>query len=433
MDTPQSYLVGIARCDITPPVGIRLCGFAARTEPSTGIYDPLQAVATVVDDGKNAVLIVAADLLGFYDRCEPVRQALAQILPIPASHIVLAGSHTHCGPHIREFDRCRLGPPDPAYLALLTDRIVAAARTAWETRSEARLQFGNGHCGFAVSRRRLRPDGLVEWGPDESGPHDHGVPVLTASSPAGELTGILYNYACHPTSRAGLLVGGDYVGLTHDRLATHFPGVPVGFLQGCGADLKPRPVDPAATTFVAREVEEVQWLGDELGDAVAKVIQSSEMRQVRGPLTVRSRTIQLETVAPDVAVAKRVLANNERLLGTWAEKVLRADANGTELDRSASFEIQTVAFGESLAMVTLAGEITVEHGLRLKRELGAAFAGVLVVGYANHLAGYIPVKRQIPEGGYCVEWANRFQGRPGRWVDETEEQIHRTIHEMLGI
>ena len=113
--------------------------------------------------------------------------------------------------------------------------------------------------------------------------------------------------------------------------------------------------------------------------------------------------------------------------------MIHADENGIELDRHASFEIQTVTFGQSLAMVTLAGEITVEHGLRLKQELGSVFDDVLVVGYANHLAGYIPVKRQIPEGGYCVEWANRFQGRPGRWVDETEEQIHHTIHEMLGI
>ncbi|MBT7300617.1 MAG: hypothetical protein HN849_13940, partial [Victivallales bacterium] len=181
MDTPQSYLVGIARCNITPPVGIRLCGFAARTEPSTGVYDPLQATALAVDDGQAAVLIITADLLGFYDRCEPVRQALCQALPIPASNIVLTGSHTHCGPHIREFDRPRLGPPDPAYLALLTERVVEMARTAWETRSEAGLQIGVGHCGFAVSRRRLRPDGQVEWGPDKSGPHDHHVPVLTAS------------------------------------------------------------------------------------------------------------------------------------------------------------------------------------------------------------------------------------------------------------
>jgi len=40
---PDTYRVGLATTDITPPVGIKLSGFAARTEPSTGIYRPLEA------------------------------------------------------------------------------------------------------------------------------------------------------------------------------------------------------------------------------------------------------------------------------------------------------------------------------------------------------------------------------------------------------
>ncbi len=433
MDELQTrYLVGVAKCDITPPIGIRLCGFASRTEPSTGVYDPLQAVAMVVDDGRTTVLIIAADLLGFYDRCEPVRKALSQALSLPEANIILAGSHTHCGPHIREFDRPRLGPPDPAYLALLTERVVEAARIAWESRSEARLQIGVGQCDFAVSRRRLGSDGLVQWGPDKNGAHDHEVPVLTASNPSGELFAILYNYACHPTSRAGLLIGGDYVGFAHDRIAAHFPDAVAGFLQGCGADQKPLPVDPDATSFGLREVGEVRWIGNDLGDAVASVIQSGDLRQICGPLAIQSRTIQLETVATDVEEVRRVLAGGDKRLQSWAERLIHAAEHGTELNRHTPFEIQTVTFGRSLAMITLAGEITVEHGLRLKRELGSTFENVLVVGYANHLAGYVPVKRQIPEGGYCVDWANRFHGRTGRWVDETEQQIHTAIHEMLG-
>ena len=48
---PDTYRVGLATTDITPPVGIKLSGFAARTEPSTGIYRPLEATAVAIDDG----------------------------------------------------------------------------------------------------------------------------------------------------------------------------------------------------------------------------------------------------------------------------------------------------------------------------------------------------------------------------------------------
>jgi len=426
-----TYCIGISRCDITPPVGTRLCGFAARTEPSTGVYDSLQAVAMVVEDGATAVLFVAADLLGFYDRCESVREALCRALPIPETHIVLAGSHTHCGPHIREFDRPRLGPPDPAYLQLLTERIVGAACAAWQGRREAGLSFGVGTCPFAVSRRRLRADGKVEWGPYPEGPRDHQVPVLAAGRPDGTLFALLYSYACHPTSRAGTLIGGDYVGLAHDRIHERLPGVTAGFLQGCGADQKPLPVDPEAATFVPREVAEVKRLGDELGDAVVSVVRGGDMQTLDGAISVCRRFVELRCTPPDLDYAGRVLADGDKRLRTWAERMLTAAEQGVELNRAAQLEIQTLTFGRALVVITLAGEITVEHGLRLKRDLAGTFDNVLVVGYANHILGYIPVARQIPEGGYCVEWANRFHGRTGPWTAETEETIHNAIHDMV--
>jgi len=427
----MGYKVGVAKRDITPPVGIKMCGFAARTESSTGVYHPLQATAVVIDDGVTPVLIVGVDILGFYDRSDAVREALSAALDLPRSAILLAGSHTHCGPHIRDFDTPRLGPPSPEYRGLLIRRIVEAAQAAWAGRADAVLKAGTGTCTFAASRRRLRPDGLVEWGPDRSAPHDHDVPVLTATRANGDVACVLYGYACHPTSRAGLLIGGDYVSFAHDRIEELFPGAAACFLQGCGADQKPWPVDPEATTFVQREVHEVKWLGDELGDAVAAVVRGGGMAELSGSVTAQSRTIDLISIPPDIDDARAVLAGPDQRIKAWAEMIVDAVENDRALERRVPFEVQTLTLGRSLCFVALAGEITVEHGLRLKRDLASQFDHVVPVGYANHIVGYVPVKRQIPEGGYCVEWANKFHDRTGRWVDETEEQIHRTIGEML--
>ena len=90
-------------------------------------------------------------------------------------------------------------------------------------------------------------------------------------------------------------------------------------------------------------------------------------------------------------------------------------------------------FGNALALVTLAGEMTVEHGLRLKRELGPRVDNVMVLAYTNDIVGYVPVRRQIPEGGYEVWASQQYWKRTGPYVAETEDRIHAAVSRSLGI
>ncbi|MDP6777235.1 MAG: hypothetical protein QGI83_10775, partial [Candidatus Latescibacteria bacterium] len=108
-------------------------------------------------------------------------------------------------------------------------------------------------------------------------------------------------------------------------------------------------------------------------------------------------------------------------------------AKGTPIPTRVPYEVQGIRFGNSLCGVTLSGEMTAEHGLRLKRELGPHFGTVMVIGYANHIVGYVPVKRQIPEGGYEVWRNNLLLKRTGAFVEETEDRIHSAVHEALGV
>ena len=108
----QTHRVGMCRVDITPPVGIKLSGFAARTESSAGVYHPPAAVAVAIDDGVTPLLLVGADLLGFYDQAERVRASVVEASGLPAAQVILNGSHTHCGPCLRQCDARRFGPGD---------------------------------------------------------------------------------------------------------------------------------------------------------------------------------------------------------------------------------------------------------------------------------------------------------------------------------
>src|SRR5690606_29821229 len=69
------YLAGVADIDVTPRVGSKLAGFAARTADSTGVYLPLRCIATALTDRETerTLLLISIEWLGFYDNTVQVR------------------------------------------------------------------------------------------------------------------------------------------------------------------------------------------------------------------------------------------------------------------------------------------------------------------------------------------------------------------------
>jgi len=65
-DTTKALDVGAASCDITPDVTahkVPLAGYGARkSQPSTGIHDPLHAKVLFLLDGKKSMALVTCDL-----------------------------------------------------------------------------------------------------------------------------------------------------------------------------------------------------------------------------------------------------------------------------------------------------------------------------------------------------------------------------------
>jgi len=47
---------GVGKSDITPPVGTPLAGYGARrAQPSTGVHDPTEARALIIDNGSEKI------------------------------------------------------------------------------------------------------------------------------------------------------------------------------------------------------------------------------------------------------------------------------------------------------------------------------------------------------------------------------------------
>jgi hypothetical protein len=81
--------------------------------------------------------------------------------------------------------------------------------------------------------------------------------------------------------------------------------------------------------------------------------------------------------------------------------------------------------------VALGGEVVVDYGLRLKRELRGGRA-VWVTGYANDVMAYVASKRVLAEGGYEADSSMIYYGQPTKWAPEVEEEIVGKVHELVN-
>src|SRR5688572_10574489 len=102
IEFPQSYVrAGVARGDITPPVGIyhRMWG-AATHDRATGVHRPLAATALWLapptgNDGDSRLIVALDHCLLDRDEMQKIRSGAAEATGITADQVHVALSHTH--------------------------------------------------------------------------------------------------------------------------------------------------------------------------------------------------------------------------------------------------------------------------------------------------------------------------------------------------
>jgi hypothetical protein len=260
IDTPQTRCqAGVARGDITPPVGIyhRMWG-AALHDKATGVHRPLLATLLWLqpspptplakDEGNKsaglAQLIVAMDhcILDGVEMTN-IREAVGQATGLAPAQVQIALSHTH-GSGWMSRTRAHFPGGDliGPYLDELAIKIAQLAIQAQASIQPAALVYGQGRCALAAHRDYWDEDHqqyVCGFNPD--GAADDTVMVARVASESGKCLATIVNYACHPTTLAwdNTALSPDYVGAMRAVIehATHAPCL---FLQGASGDLGPR-------------------------------------------------------------------------------------------------------------------------------------------------------------------------------------------------
>jgi putative membrane-bound dehydrogenase-like protein len=416
---PQTYSVGVAKIDITPAYAVRLSGFGFRRTESEGVTQRIWAKALVLDDGEPAVLLTVDNLGVPPYLVEEVASRLTHKAGIRRERVVVTATHTHTAPMLRGVAPTLFGQPIPKehqeridrYTAELTDKLEQVALAALADRRPARVSWGVGTVGFAANRRT------------KGGPVDHDLPVLVVRDLSGRVRAVYVSYACHCVTLAHNKISGDWAGYAQQLIQDEYPGASALVSIGCGADANPNSgVAGDRAELAARQ-------GAEIATEVKRLLQGY-LAPITGKLNAASRRIELplDTLPTRAQWEERAKRNDP--IGYHARVQIARLDRGEALRTKIDYAIQTWAFGDSLAMVFLPGEVVVDYSLRLKRELDGL--RLWINAYANDAPCYIPSERVLKEGGYEGGGAMVYYDVPAPFQPGLEQRICDAIHEQIG-
>ena len=446
----NSLTAGVARIDITPPLGFRMAGAMRRTEGATGIESPLLATALVLADDLLKIVIISCDLIGLDPPlANEIRDQIGKRLSISSSNVVLGCTHTHNGPctsrgniggvHDIGGEAWEIEALD-VYIGDLVSQLVDLATTADQERQPARASGGEGTARVSINREEIDSKGKTFVGQNPDGLTDHSVPVLRVDDLEGGPIAVITGYACHPVSMGyeTYEFTPDFPGVVR-RVVERVTGATCLYLTGAAGN-------QASLSFLQSDWGEMERMGGQIGAAAVqefyridtrphKIIReegkslsdvahytkefstgsthqnfSIETRQVTVPL---QQLPDLETAADQFnQVQKRVVELTEQgapksviypqmLVERWAKGVLeKVEAGITE--ENLTFEIQGIRL-DDFVLLTMPGEPFVEIGLEAKENSRAKVT--MFAGYCNGIVAYWPSPKTINVGGMAVESA----------------------------
>jgi len=339
---PDLFVAG-ARADITPPAGIALDGYSARTNPSVGVHDRLYARALLLRAGGRTFAVVSCELcwLGVATVSEVRERAKAE----GVDEVVLAATHTHSGPAVADYI---VGPSmlETGYVLSLPDLIAGAIRDAGKRLRPATAEVRVASANLSINRRLA------------SLPVDPAVVALDFRDAGGKPVAGILNYGCHPTvlGPPNRMISADYPGklseLIEEKHGGDFTSL---FLNGACGDVNPSTCAGYHCEGTFGDVSTIaRRLADESGASSGKPFNCGEIR------------LERSRVGP---------------LPPWG----------------LTFELTAMSMGE-VVLVSAPGELFASTGLHLRNLVSPR--PLIIAGFADGYAGYFPTQDAFDRRDY---------------------------------
>ncbi len=424
---------GFGKADITPRVGVELCGFGPYlNRHSTRVVEPLYARAMAVErDGARWVL-VSGDVIAFSAALtRQIREIVRKATGLRDDQIMVHGTHSHSGPCTVP-ELIGWGDPDAPYLEMLPRFVARACLDAVNDLSEATFHHAEVDAiGFGYNRELPDPgrtnDLVLEgkWITDKPQETDTTAHVLRVDR-GGKVAGFLTYFSCHPVvcCKRNHEIHGDFVGVATHRVEKDHPGAIGLFLQGAQGDIN--------SNFVHGSAEQSLVALELFGSRFAEVIRSGlkAARPIEVSKVASALSNEPYTLEEDEKKLKELLAEKEQVLANASAPATDPAANlamvcaqslrGTlaRLKRGEAdlrpLQVQSFRLGP---IILTAMPLEIMH--RIKRNFQAEMGRhALLMGITNGFLGYAPLREyyQTPPIRYSAYATPYMLG----WVPFTE-------------
>jgi hypothetical protein len=412
--------IGYAKRDVTPPIGLRLGGYAHRLgRPSKSIHDPLMVSVIHMESRGEAVLLIHCDVLGVYrDFADSVKRIIQEKVGISSTRIFLTTTHTHSGPETIT----PMWPNTFPYTSqekrvfkqwegFFMGSIVEAAAEACENSTPASIRLGMTQVLGLTYNRTYKNDVV-----------DERMPFMLIRNRDSNI--VLTNYCCHPVCNTDLGVSADYPGELYARMLRN--GFEVFFTTGSAGDIDPVEKGRGFMSKMGLSMEHA------LMDAVRNTVEL-----VPDGISVQNRIVRLKLRdPPPFEVARRRFLEQYELCKSklddqmCATSLLYADEEyeiAKESKRAVETLVQTLTLGSEVAFISVPGELFVEFWLKINKEANTMrYGSTIISAYSEDYVGYIPDKAAFEKGSYETRLA-----RWSRVTPDAGDQIFQAIIDCL--
>lgn len=426
----KSFMVGLAKVDFTPPVGMPLAGnYRGDDYASRGIHDPLCSRGMVIQDKSgNKIAMLTCDIANINSELtNMVRKNISDNCDIAAKNIFVHATHTHAGPQIESDDpRVRKFLKKASTAVIKANKNLKPSTISVGQSSEDRLGF---------NRRLLCKDGSVHmnWevlgtssGLDREsivgsiGPKDTDVKTITIRRD-GKLVASIVNFANHPAILAGdnWFYSAGYPGYLCEAMKKFYgDDFMTLFFVGFKGNLNH--IDYSDPNQ-GRGYMMAQRNGYMLAAAAYEAIKNEKAIEP-GPVASLSKMVKLD----------RIKISDERY--EWSKEIIERIKREGEpphqvdgipdatyarkwvklrevQDKPDQIEVQTLRIG-SIGIAGMGGEMFNEFGTEIKKRSAADFT--ITCDNTNDTKGYFPTKKSFTQGlGGFKPMASGYETTPG--------------------
>ncbi len=420
--TPAPFCAGVAEVEITPPMGVELCGYGPYLKRTCDqVLDPLYARALWMQFPEAEAVIIAVDICTV---SREIRDAAAALLKerfgLDSGHVMVAASHTHSGPSGQEM--IGWGERDAEYLARLPGLLAEAAGRA----RAAAVPAGAGACRMRINgigRNREQP---------QIGPVDPAAQLLAVTRTDGSLLALLYNYGAHGVTRYPFSsrISADWPGLVAARVKAE-TGAMALFLQGACANVNAHEItfsiehpDAEQVACDLRTEETARLFCDQALPALSIIRPSptplfrAAWKELELPCVPMERPALEQIIARRKAGADRMtlaqlrpfaqrLTSETEEEKAWREDRFAVDSAMRQIELMSrppyvrKAPVQLLRIGESV-LVGWPCEAFVELGIELRQR--SPYPLTFLSSFANDTAGYMPTVASFESKGQGNEY-----------------------------